>query len=87
MRSAEEKLGPAEGRLRPIAVIDERGPITQPSHEETTVIAELLEALGNAATSISAWPDREDGRWRWVYWCFSLLLVMTMIGFVVWIAR
>jgi hypothetical protein len=38
------------------------------------MLGELLKALGDPATSISAWPDREDGRWRWVHWGFAAIL-------------
>jgi hypothetical protein len=51
------------------------------------MIGEMLEALGEAATSIYAWPARNDGRWRRVYWVFAAIVLMLLIGSVFLMAR
>jgi hypothetical protein len=48
------------------------------------MIGELLEALGEAATSIYVWPDRGDGRWRWLYWGFAAVVLLALMACVVW---
>jgi len=50
------------------------------------MIAELLEALGEGLVG-AAWPGRDDGGWRWVYWGALALFVVIFIGFVVWVAQ
>ena len=47
------------------------------------MIAELLEALSEAALAIEVWPDREEPRWRWVYWTFGSIFALIVFALAV----